>query len=139
MSHTLGAFNYIEFRLYSCLMVLVVVFLQSVLSKNFNIIEKIEVLKRYNWACKQNCESLSRSCLFCNSLLVLVNEREAFYMDVFPYKNTFWNWQAPITSETKFNITTATQKIRNERNEEENSMYDNKKNQRRIKFYCNAA
>ena len=50
-------------------------------------------------------------------------------MDVFPYKNTFWNWQAPITSEKKFNITTATQKIRNERNEEENSMYDNKRNQ----------
>ena len=59
-------------------------------------------------------------------------------MDVFPYKNTFWNWQAPITSETKFNITTATQKIRNERNEEENSMYDNKRNQG-IKFYLNAA
>ena len=79
MSHTLGAFNYIEFRLYSCLIVLVVVFLHSVLLKNINIIEKSEVLKRYNWACKQNCESLSRSCLFCNSLLLLENRREAFY------------------------------------------------------------
>ena len=61
-SHTFRAFNYIEFRLYSCLMLLVVVFLHSVLLKNLNIIEKSEVLKRYNWSCKQNCESLSRSC-----------------------------------------------------------------------------